>query len=133
MGTCFRGLAALLLASPAWAGAIPPQPAMVEEGEAGPPPRAAREENLFVGPFRFDALGWDPDGTPVPSIQVVRPPGPRFVAAAYGPGARLFAESDDQGTLRLWDQPAKRILWTATWPGDHLVALAWRPDGRVLA
>ena len=54
-------------------------------------------------------------------------------ATAVQPGGKLFASGGHDGSVRIWETATGRLLRVLVGAGDAVPALAWSPDGAVLA
>ena len=78
---------------------------------------------------------WDPATRQAPRAPL--PPVSGGVnGVAFGLGGKLLAAAGGDGTVRLWDPATRRpteILPAETGPGSHVDAVAFSPDGKLLA
>ncbi|WP_431929228.1 caspase, EACC1-associated type [Amycolatopsis tucumanensis] len=90
---------------------------------------------LFVGEITGRVSVWDVAAAPVRVGEV--PAGAGYItAAALDPGGTVFATGSVDGTVRLWDvadRTRPRLLTTLSGYPDQIGAMAFSPDGGVLA
>jgi WD40 repeat protein len=89
---------------------------------------SGRQTAMLTGPGRRDPTHRRPDPDPA-----AYDPGGYLLALAWGPdGSQLVSGSRDS-SVQFWDVEAARLRLTVRLPGQGVDALAFRPDGAVVA